>query len=152
VASERIREGIRPAGGPEAGSTLLLFPAAILIVLGLGGMAIDAATLFLGQRRMVDLAAAVANDAVAGLHEATFYGAAVVEVDPVRAATRRDQLVASVEESWSLAGVGCTLAIAADAATATCVAEVRPLLAPLWGDGRRVRTVVGTETARGVQR
>jgi Flp pilus assembly protein TadG len=47
----------------EAGSNLLLFPAAILVLLALGGIAVDSATLFLSQRRMTDLAAAVAHDA-----------------------------------------------------------------------------------------
>jgi Flp pilus assembly protein TadG len=136
----------------EAGNTLLLFPAAVLILLGLGGMAIDAATLFLGQRRMVDLATAVATDAVAGIQEAAFYDAAAVEVDPRRAAARRDQLVAAVEDSWSLRDVGCTVAVAGDQTTAECAATVRPLLAPLWWRDGASRRVVGAETARGLQR
>lgn len=136
----------------EAGNTLLLFPAAVLVLLGLGGMAIDAATLFLGQRRMVDLATAVATDAVAGLDEAAFYDEATVAIDPRRAAVRRDQLVAALEDNWSLSEVGCTVAFAGDQATVTCSATVRPLLAPVWWSDGTSRRVTGVDTARGVQR
>jgi Flp pilus assembly protein TadG len=138
--------------GQEAGNTLLLFPAAVLVLLGLGGMAIDAATLFLGQRRMVDLATAVATDAVAGLREAAFYDEATVEVDARRAAVRRDQLVAALEDNWSLSDVTCTLAVAGEQVTAGCTATVRPLFAPLWWRDGTSRRVTGLETARGVQR
>jgi hypothetical protein len=134
----------------EAGSTLLLFPAAILVLLALGGIAVDSATLFLSQRRMADLAAAVAHDAIAGLEEASFYGEGVVRVDPRRASLRRDQLIAHLEQDWSLSDVSCTLSVSGDRATADCAATVRPIMAALWwGDGTRTRRVSAVETSRG---
>lgn len=136
----------------EAGSTLLLFPAAILVLLALGGMAVDGATLFLSQRRMADLAAAVAHDAIAGIEEASFYGSGTIRVDPQRASLRRDQLIAHLEEDWSLSDVACSLSVSGDQATADCAATVRPIMAPLWwGDGTRTRRVSAVETARGTE-
>jgi hypothetical protein len=136
----------------ECASTLVLFPAAVLILLALAGMAVDGATLFLSQRRMVDLSTAVAHDAIAGIDHAAFYGEGAVVVEPGRARTRQQQLVASVEEHWSLDSVSCSLTTAADTATAICSATVRPILAPLWwGDGARDRRVEAIEMARGEQ-
>jgi len=44
----------------------VLFPVGVLILFGLGAVAIDSATVFLAQRRLADLSAAIANDAVSG--------------------------------------------------------------------------------------
>ncbi len=48
----------------DAGSTLVLVPAATLIVVVLGALAIDLSQLFLAKRVLLDAAASVANDAV----------------------------------------------------------------------------------------
>jgi Flp pilus assembly protein TadG len=152
------REG-SSAGGwrrftSQAGNTLLLFPAALLVLLALGGLAVDAATLFLSQRRMVDLAAATANDAVAGIELAAFYEDDAIVVDLDRASVRSQQLRTYLEEDWSLSGIDCTVTtnVERDRATAVCRAEVRPIFAPVWGDGRTTREVTATETVRGVER
>jgi uncharacterized membrane protein len=47
----------------ERGSVLLLFPAAFMIVLVLGALAIDAGAVFLRQRDLAAAAGAAANDA-----------------------------------------------------------------------------------------
>lgn len=57
----------------DGGSVLLLMPAAVLIVMVLGAVAVDAAVVYLGERQASDLAASVANDAAALLDEARFY-------------------------------------------------------------------------------
>lgn len=49
----------------QAGSALLLMPAAVLIVLVLGALAVDRAVAFGAQRELVVTAQAAANDAVA---------------------------------------------------------------------------------------
>lgn len=48
---------------PERGSVLLLFPAAFLVVLLLGSLAIDTGVAFLHQRELASAAGAAANDA-----------------------------------------------------------------------------------------
>lgn len=58
----------------EHGSTLLLFPAAILIMLALAAMAVDSSVAFLAQRELVDATAAAANDAATlALSDQSFY-------------------------------------------------------------------------------
>ena len=49
----------------ERGSVLMLLPAAVMIVLLLGAIAVDAAIAFLGEREALSLASAAANDAAA---------------------------------------------------------------------------------------
>jgi Flp pilus assembly protein TadG len=71
----------------ERGSILMLMPAAVLVIVVLGGIAVDAAVVFLGQRELADAAAAAANDAaVAALEERAFYDEGALRIDPARAA------------------------------------------------------------------
>jgi putative component of toxin-antitoxin plasmid stabilization module len=68
VLSPTRRAGHRDGG--EAGSTLMLLPAAVLVVLLLAAIAVDLSAVRLGRRELVHAAASAANDAVtAGLDE-----------------------------------------------------------------------------------
>jgi len=59
---------------PEAGSTLLLFPAAVLVMLVLAAMTVDTSIAFLAQRELRNATAAAANDAASlGLDDGAFY-------------------------------------------------------------------------------
>lgn len=69
----------------ERGSVLLLMPAAVLIVLILGAIAVDAGVAFLAERELASAAAAAANDAVtAGLDEAALRRGQGYRLDPGR--------------------------------------------------------------------
>ena len=58
----------------ERGSTLLLFPAALLIMVALAAMTVDSAIAFLAQRQLVNATAAAANDAATeALSDSSFY-------------------------------------------------------------------------------
>lgn len=58
----------------ERGSTLLLFPAAILIMVALAAMTVDSSIAFLAQRELANATAAAANDAAAkAVSDASFY-------------------------------------------------------------------------------
>lgn len=61
-----------PDPGRERGSVLLLFPAAVLVLVVLGAIAVDAAVVFLGEREAASLAAGAANDAATAVDEAAF--------------------------------------------------------------------------------
>ena len=144
----------------EAGNTLVLFPAALLIVLGMGALALDSATIFLGQRRLVDVAAAVANDALAAVDREAFFaqepGAAQVVIDPQRADARRAVIVAAQQTDRSLLDLDCVF-VELDPGPPTrvvvdCTANVRPILAPVWPGAPRVRPIHAREVAVGVQR
>ena len=67
----------------QQGGVLLLFPVAVLIVMLLAAMTVDAAIVFLGQREVSDSVAAAANDAATlGVGNAAFYRAGSVQLDP----------------------------------------------------------------------
>ena len=76
----------------DRGTTLLFFPAALLVMVVLASITVDFARLHLGQRQADDLAAATANDAVTvGLDETAMrsgsgYRLDVSRVDAVVAA------------------------------------------------------------------
>lgn len=137
----------------EDGNTLVLMPAAILILLGLAAMALDAATLFLGERRLVDVTSSIAHDAVAGVDEARFYDPAddTVELDATQIGARAEQLLTAQREDRTFEDVACDPpALDGPNVTITCHATVRPLFAPIWGLADRHR-LSATETAVGVR-
>ena len=65
----------------DTGSSLMLVPAAVLVLLMLGSIALDSAVVFLAQRDLSDEAAAVSND-IAGFSakDASFYEGGAVEL------------------------------------------------------------------------
>jgi uncharacterized membrane protein len=69
----------------ERGSVLLLVPAAVLVLVVLGAIAVDSAVVFLGQRELGSAVAAAANDAAAAMADAPFYEAGAVQIDVPRA-------------------------------------------------------------------
>ena len=73
-------------GDRERGSVLLLAPAAVLVVVVLGAIAVDLSIVFLGEREAVSLAVAAANDAAtAALNEDVFREHGTFELDEARA-------------------------------------------------------------------
>lgn len=81
----------------ERGSVLALMPAAVLVFVVLGALAVDSALAFLGEREASNAAAAAANDAAAAaVDRSTFYGGGDVRLDP---AVARRVALASVEAS-----------------------------------------------------
>lgn len=74
-----------PEAGPghQHGSVLLLYPAAVLIVVVLAAIAVDAAIAFLGQREVANAVAAAANDAAGeGVGNAAYYRGNRIDLDP----------------------------------------------------------------------
>lgn len=66
----------------QRGSVLLLFPAAVLIVLVLSAITVDSAIAFLAQRELANATAAAANDAAArAVDSQAFYRDDRVELD-----------------------------------------------------------------------
>ena len=67
----------------ERGSVLLLFPAAVLIVLVLSAITVDSSIAFLAQRELANATAAAANDAASrAIDSQAFYEGDRVELDP----------------------------------------------------------------------
>lgn len=72
----------------DRGSVLMLMPAAVLIMLLLGAIAVDSAILYLGQRQAHDIASDAANDAAGAgfdLDAARSRGEVVYDPERVRA-------------------------------------------------------------------
>lgn len=138
----------------QQGNTLLLMPVGVLVLLLLAAIAVDAAVLFLGQRRVADLAASVAQDAIAAVDETGFYEGEL-RLDADRAARRRATLTARRSRDDALLDPACTLTTArrgdAPVAEARCTARVRFVFAPAVPGARRMSRVMATETAVGLQ-
>jgi len=67
----------------QAGSVLVMVPAAFLVLLILGAIAVDGAASYLGQRQLADTLAAAANDAAtAGLDNSAFYSSGRLVLSP----------------------------------------------------------------------
>ena len=75
----------------------MLMPAAVLVLVILGSIAVDSAMAFLGQRELDDYTASVATtSASAGLDAAAFYNERRIVVDPQRAADIAQRLQARI--------------------------------------------------------
>ncbi len=71
----------------QDGSVLVLMPAAVLVFIILGALALDAAVVFMAERELAGAAAAAANDAVTrALDEGEFYDRGCVVLVPAVAA------------------------------------------------------------------
>ncbi len=93
-----------PEPPDEAGSTLLLVPSAVLVLLLLTALAVDGAASFLAQRELADACAGAANDAAtAALDPGRLYGASgapVQDVDLDRAIAIAQSRVAPLTARW----------------------------------------------------
>jgi hypothetical protein len=96
---------ISKRGPGERGSAFILAPVAVVIVVFLGAIVIDASALFLTRETLSDAAAAAANDGVsAGLDAHAFTSTGHLRLDPVSArraalasiAAQRGQLPADI--------------------------------------------------------
>jgi Flp pilus assembly protein TadG len=76
----------------ERGSVLILMPAAVLIVLLLGAVAVDLTVVHLRQQQAIEAAASAANDAVtAGVDQAALRAGRGYTLDPDRVRAAVDQ-------------------------------------------------------------
>jgi hypothetical protein len=83
-------------GQAERGSVLVLMPAAVLIVLLLGAVAVDLTAVHLRRQQAIEAAASAANDAVTfGLDESALRSGRGYRLDPVRV---REVVLRSIED------------------------------------------------------
>ena len=85
----------------ERGSSLLLFPAAVLVMMVLGAIAVDFSIAFLGERELAGATAAAANDTAArALSNRAFYREGVVVLDGAAASElATDEVRAALDPS-----------------------------------------------------
>lgn len=121
----------------------MLMPAAVLVFIVLGAIAVDFAVAFLGEREVSNAAAAAANDvAGAALDRDRFYADGAVRLDPA-AADRVARSAVAAAGLDDLDDVDVRVEVATDApeVTVTVSARVRYLFSkalPGGPDGARV--------------
>ena len=135
----------------ERGSALMLMPAAALVFIVLGAIAVDFAVAFLGEREVSNAAAAAANDvAGAALDQDRFYADGALRLDPVAAErVGRSAVGAAGLEDLDDLDVRVEVAVDAPVVTVTVSGRVRYLFAkalPGGPDGVRVEATA-TATA-----
>jgi len=137
----------------EDGNVLILVPTAVLILLGLGAMALDAAHSFLAGRQLAELAADVATDGAAAVDQAAFYaGDGTIVLDAAAAARRRDELVGRAGATQRFVSVACPeLVVVGTEVRVGCVARTRPPLLGLWRGAGGERDLTALARARGVR-
>ena len=70
----------------ERGSAMMLLPAAVLVIVVLGALAVDVAVVHLGERQAFGAATAAANDAATyGIDPSTLRSGGGPSIDPARA-------------------------------------------------------------------
>lgn len=126
---------------------LLLVPAAMLVFLAMVALVIDAATMFLAERQLADLAAATAQDAVRALDVPEYYASGAIRVDRDAAARRMRDLRVDFERHAVVDDVACVLDTRPARAVASCRGRAHPILAQIWGGSNGVE-IAATESAR----
>ena len=141
----------RTRSADDRGSSLLLFPAAVLIVLVLGAIAVDLSAVHLAKREVLDLAASAANDAAtAGLDQARFRSTGEYVIDPALAAEAVDRAVAANDPSGTTFLVAVTVGPATDQVTVELSTTAHPVFAPALPGYAGASTVTGSATATAV--
>lgn len=143
----------------EDGNSLVLMPVAVLIVLGLGTLAVDTAVLFRAEGELQDLAAGLANDAVAAAVDVdAFYASTGVGDDPVwqLSQPRIDEVIAATlavrapvdaaDDGLAPTCIGTPVGASPPRVQVTCRGTARTLLR-LARFGDRTVTIEATATA-----
>lgn len=133
--------------GGEDGSTLVLYPFAVLIVLGLGGLALDFALLFQAHRDAVDVAAGLASDIAAVVDEQAFATAGETRIDLGRAGQLVDLTNADLVDHPH--GLTCAASVPPTAPTTVevaCTGRAAAILLPAGGISGAI-DLRGTATA-----
>ena len=109
----------------ERGSALMLMPAAVLVFVVLGAIAVDFSVAFLGEREVSNAAAAAANDAAgAALDQDRFYADGAVRLDP-GVADRVGRTAVAAAGLDGLRDVQVRVAVATDAPVVTVTVSGR---------------------------
>ena len=137
-------------GGDEDGSTLVLYPFAVLVVLGLGGVALDLALFFQAHRESVDVAAGLAHDIAGVVDEGVFATSGQVVIDTGRAQVLLD--LTNGDLAGHRHGLHCSATVRPGAPATvdvTCAGTAAPVLLPAVGLLGRM-DLRGTATASAV--
>lgn len=101
-SAARARKAPGPAAGcGEDGSALILVPAAVLIVVMLGAIAVDSGAAFFAQRELAQAAQTAAEDATRTIQPGAFYNGGHVILE----ATMADQVATAAVKAQDMRGL-----------------------------------------------
>lgn len=131
----------------EDGNTLVLFPAAVLVMFVLTSIAIDAAVTFSAQRQVADIASGIANDAASAFSDEAYFVGGQVTIDPARAQQRAAAALARRGDA-DTHDVACTVtAPGGSRVEVTCTGRVQQLISPMRFLGVGSRDLAATASA-----
>lgn len=132
----------------EQGSVLALMPAAVLVFIVLGALAVDASVAFLGEREVSNLAGSVANDAATqGIDVERYYATGELLLDPVRV-EEVAELALATNDRAHLEGLTIdTEVIGADVVVVRVSASVRSLFGRVLPEGLETSEVAASAEA-----
>lgn len=130
---------------------LVLMPAAALIFLVLGALAVDSAAMFLAQRQLANAAVAAANDAVAAVDIDAYYGEGTFRLEPARVQQVAQE---SVERSGldHLHGLVAVATVQGDVVEVTLTARVDHIFSGAVPGGGDTAEVAATAVAGAARR
>jgi Flp pilus assembly protein TadG len=128
------------------GSALVLMPAAVLIFLVLGALAVDSAAVFLAQRQLANAAVAAANDAVAAVDVDAYYGEGSFRLEPAQVQQVAEETVARLGLDH-LDGVVAVATVEGDVVEVTITARVEHIFSGAVPGGRATADVAATAVA-----
>ena len=143
-----------PVAPGQRGSVLMLMPAAVLVFLVLGAIAVDFAVVFLAEREVANAAASAANDAAAqAVDRDAFYATATLRLDGTVAAGVAARSVGAAWLDDHLERIVTTTGVAAGGpeVTVTVRARVRYLFASAVPGGPEGADVAATAVATAQQ-
>ena len=132
----RMLRRLRAAASSEDGSTLVLYPFAVLIVVALGGLALDFALYFQAHRESVDAAAGLAGDIAGIVDEAAFATSStgLVQIDVDRARTLVELVNRDLaDHPYGLSCRAAVRATAPDTVDVECTGRASAILLPAAG-------------------
>jgi Flp pilus assembly protein TadG len=126
-------------------------PAAALIFLVLGALAVDSAAVFLAQRQLANAAVAAANDAVAAVDIDAYYGEGTFRLEPARVQQVAQE---SVERSGldHLHGLVAVATVQGDVVEVTLTARVDHIFSGAVPGGSDTAEVAATAVAGAARR
>ena len=137
----------------DAGNTLALFPAAVMVMFVLASIAIDAALTFSAQRALADIASAAANDAATAVDESVYFDSddPHFAIDRAQANARVQETLARRTDTDELSAACEVAEIDGATVTVACSGTVRQLVSPARFLGVTDRDIAARATARAVQ-
>lgn len=137
----------------DTGSVLALVPAGFLVLILLGGLAVDSAVAYQRQHQLHDALSAAANDAVsAGLNDRSFYAGTGVVLDPNTVASVVCRSMAA-QDLPALHRLRLAVALTGDAVRVRASATISPVFGraiPGFGD-RQVSSTADATLSAGTQ-